>query len=563
EIVALRDELSVLTRLARAQDRKFEGSQEHALARRLWLTEEELRTARSTISSLGAEVNHQRQERGQVGSGSPTANGFDGSLHTRGSLSGGGKAVASSEGTVEGITSDHQAASKQMSETKTNTLQRALANMRSKAKGERRAAQAEINGLKEDKAILGQALGVKAKEIRMQLLQVNYLKREIRDLSAGAIRLEEASCVVASASLAYRKRGVESAAATGGETLTSAVTKLGERRAKSAAIVSRFTGPAAKGAGQGSLVSSAGRPRVLRAHPYNPRCEGNSEGGGGDRTGHFAPMGWDRDWDERGTTAASIADTDTPRIAVRKQPDADATTIARGDRGAVLERASAEVQAETPGAGGGDGDESRGAKLDEAEGEENEVAAESKEIQADGVAAASAVPRKALRPCPLSGILDMSEPPLHSHRRSYYSEGDDMVYLVPRTSGEQTPVAKLTEAPREDERLKCVIDFQGAVRHGEDCSLRGVAHNTAMPQNKWHASSARKRSSLHNHDSVALNRGSDLDTPPISVGIPIRTWHRDSSSDWDPTGDGRAERLSIVSRHSRARNSCVSLSEEG
>lgn len=56
EIVALRDEMSVLKRLARAQDRKFEGSQEHALARRLWLAEEELRIARSTISSLGAEV---------------------------------------------------------------------------------------------------------------------------------------------------------------------------------------------------------------------------------------------------------------------------------------------------------------------------------------------------------------------------------------------------------------------------------------------------------------------------------------------------------------------------
>lgn len=56
EIVALRDELSVLKRLARAQDRKFEGCQAHALARRLWLAEEELRIARSTISSLGAEV---------------------------------------------------------------------------------------------------------------------------------------------------------------------------------------------------------------------------------------------------------------------------------------------------------------------------------------------------------------------------------------------------------------------------------------------------------------------------------------------------------------------------
>lgn len=56
EIVALREELSVLNRLARAQDRKFEGSQGYALTRRLWLAEEELRLARSTVSTLGAEV---------------------------------------------------------------------------------------------------------------------------------------------------------------------------------------------------------------------------------------------------------------------------------------------------------------------------------------------------------------------------------------------------------------------------------------------------------------------------------------------------------------------------
>lgn len=45
-----------MNRLARAQDRKFEGSQGYALTRRLWLAEEELRLARSTISTLGAEV---------------------------------------------------------------------------------------------------------------------------------------------------------------------------------------------------------------------------------------------------------------------------------------------------------------------------------------------------------------------------------------------------------------------------------------------------------------------------------------------------------------------------
>lgn len=40
------------------------------------------------------------------------------------------------------------------------------------AKGELRAARAEIDELKEDKAVLSKALDMKAKEIRMQLLQV-------------------------------------------------------------------------------------------------------------------------------------------------------------------------------------------------------------------------------------------------------------------------------------------------------------------------------------------------------------------------------------------------------
>lgn len=43
------------------------------------------------------------------------------------------------------------------------------------AKGELRAAQAEIDELKEDKAVLGKTLDIKSKEIRMQLLQVNVL----------------------------------------------------------------------------------------------------------------------------------------------------------------------------------------------------------------------------------------------------------------------------------------------------------------------------------------------------------------------------------------------------
>lgn len=56
DISALRDELDVMQRMARAQDRKFEGSEGYVMARRLWTAEEELRLSKSTVSALGAEV---------------------------------------------------------------------------------------------------------------------------------------------------------------------------------------------------------------------------------------------------------------------------------------------------------------------------------------------------------------------------------------------------------------------------------------------------------------------------------------------------------------------------
>lgn len=52
------------------------------------------------------------------------------------------------------------------------------------AKGELRAAHAEIDELKEDKAVLGKELDVKAKEIRMQLLQVLLLASETRPFAS-------------------------------------------------------------------------------------------------------------------------------------------------------------------------------------------------------------------------------------------------------------------------------------------------------------------------------------------------------------------------------------------
>eukprot|EP00752_Nemacystus_decipiens_P005204 g4723.t1 len=461
EIVVLREELSVMNRLARAQDRKFEGSQGYALARRLWLAEEELRLARSTISALGGE-----------------------------------------------------------------------------AKGELRAAQAEIDELKEDKAVLGKTLDIKAKEIRMQLLQVNRLKRELRDLSAGATKLEEASGVAASASRPMRTRGISSAAAAAGQASATGATKIDvaliERRVKSAAVGSSSNKtPATVGAGRASLRSLVATQRAPPPLSDNhPRA--------GPRTGYkllsspvggnSLPMEWNRDWGGDGTEIS--------RAPVTTPPD---TTPVKGE----VRRGSPGSQTDPAMAIYGDG-ESGGIKAGEAE--ERQTAANDKPGETEGAPVSA---RKKLRPCPLAGILDMSEPPLRNHRRSYYNEDDGKVYLLPQ-HGDTSSVAGVEEPPREEERFKCVVDFKGDVRHGEDCVLREVARTTPPPSER---------------NSLASKGGSGQQPSyqtTLPAAIPVRMWHKERTSEWAPAGVEATERLSLISNRDRSpRTSCVSLSEDG
>ncbi|CAB1117249.1 unnamed protein product [Ectocarpus sp. CCAP 1310/34] len=544
EIVALREELSVMNRLARAQDRKFEGCHGYALARRLWLTEEELRTARSTISTLGAEGQETKQ---------------------------------------------------QMADVKAEMLERALANMRKKArtvldvaKGELEAARVEIDGLKEDKAVLTQALETKAREIRMQLLQapkcsnpyvqlcpsngmdsasanqnpmvpdaeqglaffrpqphkpetrppplrvqVNRLKREIQHLSAGAIKLEEASCVVAAASFPLRARGISSAAAAAGETSALAVTKLHEGRAKSAV----YSRPDAGGGGASMNLLDRSQPpprpdRWLRSErePWGARAR---------LSGQFSPMGWNRVWGGDGAVTAPAADTGTPDAAgeatANGAPPAAAAVAGEVVSGA-LGRALSGLQADEAAKSADRGDGGVGVKLGSIKGKQEEVVAKPEKVE-DIAAAAVGGEETHFHPCPLAGLMDMSDPPLRSHRRSYYNEDDGKVYSIPRTSDDVT-AAELTEVPRDDERSMCVVDFQGIVRHGVGCALSQLAPRSAR------VSSATSRKQLLNSTSAAPGQDPDQERlllpgeNPLSIGISVRTWHRDSTSSWDPTGEG-------------------------
>ncbi|CAM9206973.1 unnamed protein product [Ectocarpus sp. 6 AP-2014] len=559
EIVALREELSVMNRLARAQDRKFEGCHGYALARRLWLTEEELRTARSTISTLGAEEQGGRSSFTPRGSRSPATGEFGlTAVEAKGSVSGSGRVARSGDENFPVV--QGQEAKQQMADAKAEMLERALANMRKKAR-ELEAARAEIDGLKEDKAVLTQALETKAREIRMQLLQVNRLKREIQHLSAGAIKLEEASCVVAAASLPLRARGISSAAAGAGGTSASAVTKLHEGRAKSA-VYSR-PGAGGGGASMNLLDRSQPPPRSDR----RLRSERDPWGARARLSGQFSPMGWDRDWGGDGAVTAPAAGTGTPDAAgeatATGAPPAAAAVAGEVVSGA-LGRALSGLQADEAAKSADRGDGGVGVKLDSIEGKQEEVVAKPEKVEdIAAVAAAAAAGGEAthLHPCPLAGLMDMSELPLRSHRRSYYNEDDGKVYNIPRTSDDMT-AAELTEVPREEERSKCVVDFRGIVRHGVGCALSKLAPRSAR------GSSATSRKQSLNNTSATPDQGPDQERlllpgeNPLSIGIPVRTWHRDNTSGWDPTGEGTTARLPVGSQRPH-RMSCVSLSEGG
>ncbi|CAM9491419.1 unnamed protein product [Ectocarpus sp. 13 AM-2016] len=393
----------------------------------------------------------------------------------------------------------------------------------------------------------------------MQLLQVNRLKREIQHLSAGAIKLEEASCVVAAASLPLRARGISSAAAGACGTSASAVTKLHDGRAKSA-VYSR-PGGAGGGAPMNLMDHSQPPPRPDR----RLRSEREPWGARARLSGQFSPMGWDRDWRDDGAATSPAAGTGTPDAAgeatATGAPPAAAAVAGEVVSGA-LGRALSGLQADEAAKSADRGDGGVGDKLDSITGKQEQVVAKPDKVENIGAAAAAAGGGEThLRPCPLAGLMDMSEPPLRSHRRSYYNEDDGKVYSIPRTRDDVT-AAELTEVPREEERSKCVVDFQGIVRHAVGCALSKLAQRSAR------GSSATSRKQSLDSTSATPDQGPDQERlilpgeNPLSIGISVRTWHRDDTSGWDPTGEGTTARLSFGSQRPH-RMSCVSLSEGG
>lgn len=299
--------------------------------------------------------------------------------------------------------------------------------------------------------------------------------------------------MVASATLPVRTRGISSAAAAAGQT---AATKLGagmqERRVKSAAVCGSSKTHA--GAGRASLSSL-----VVTQQPPPPQSEDHPLAGRklrGSLAGQPSPMEWNRDWGGEGTEVST-----TPATA----PPGGTTTleVERGLLGPQAVQGGGKVGGEKP-----------------SEPEEKQTAAN---VRPSETEAAPATERKQLRPCPLAGILDMSEPPLQRHRRSCYNEDDYKVYRLPQTDKSLTTTG-IQEPPREDERFKCVVDCKGEVRHAVDCALREVAAHS--PRQSTRNSLASDRDPGHEMHAA------------LTVAIPVRTWHKDNSSEWDPAGAG-------------------------
>lgn len=312
--------------------------------------------------------------------------------------------------------------------------------------------------------------------------------------------------MVASASLPIRTRGISSAAPAAGQTSATGATRLGaamkERRVKSAAV-----GSSSKNAGRASLSSLAVTQRAPPPRSDNhPRADPRAGRRVlGSSAGPSSPMEWNRDWGGDGTELS--------RAPARAAPDAT-TATGEVERGSPGSHADTAMAVHSDGAGGGE-------KAGEAE-ERHQTAVSDKPRETE---AAPATGRKHLRPCPFAGILDMSEPPLRSHRRSYYNEDDGKVYLVPQL-GDKSTAAGVEEPLREEERFKCIVDFKGDVRHAEDCVLREVAHETP-PQRK--------------RNSFASEGHSGQEAPlqaALSAAIPVRMWHKESTSEWAPSGVG-------------------------
>lgn len=304
----------------------------------------------------------------------------------------------------------------------------------------------------------------------MILPQVSRLKRELRDLSAGTAKLEEATFAFGSAANndahpIATTRAI--ATATGGApsmTAGAGVLEAERRRVKSAAAAITTSTSGRRGVPFNSLSTVRQR---------NPRQVGQLD----DRTRRvptrlmsgreYSPMmRWNQDWDEEGEGAVGIEEQTQPlRKAVA---DDNLCVPASGGRDVGQGGSS------TGGGEGGSEDGVHGATKRDMRQEISTSEVEGAPTTQRKKTASLPIRRASRFPCPLSGILDMSERLAPHQRRSVYSNNGNASASLPNNG--KLPMDP--DAPRRDKAaIDCFIDSDGFVRHSQQCVLFGTVED--------------------------------------------------------------------------------------
>lgn len=347
--------------------------------------------------------------------------------------------------------------------------------------------------------------------------KVHRLKRELQDLSVGTTKLEEASFVVTSASVPLRLKGaaVLPAAASGGGGVATIT-------GSNVAVRGRWTKPAAAGvsaalgAGTGSLGSSAAvdrrnpRPSTLRGQSTpRPPAQSSPRGRSGQREGGGTPCG-----------------TEEEEACASTEPDkAMGRSSSKIEGGGAVNITIAALQVDTESTSGSDAGASFGGAGERTPRPEAR-AAQPRDIR-------FLANRENLLPCPLSGILDMSEP--LRKQSSFCGDGSVRVASPPTNGGE----AEGEEPQVGVEVLKCAVDSDGFVRHAESCVLRGVSPRRASTSGRFAFNGV-----LGENDSDDLGR---IRVPVED--LPVRTCPSVEEPERDPVGmDGGTGAKSFFSR---------------
>lgn len=348
---------------------------------------------------------------------------------------------------------------------------------------------------------------------------MNCLKKQVQDLSVGAAKLERATFVVANATAQVRSREVASTAPGVGIGATETSLTASERPVKSAA-------------------AAAG----TAAHARGGRSGSNPSGRSPERQpGQCGPMGWNRDWEE-GETASDTKETGAAATSATN----DIAPAGKIQEDTPVARAVSAPPASTERAQDGDGEGVGLGEAKEVTVETKQAAESTTKTETEPVLPKEVCPpagRKMSRRCPLSGILDMSEPALRQHRPSCYSE--DGIGLTSPTTPTTTAATRKASAmgveplAEEEDLSSCVVTSDGFVHHAENCVLKNV------PQNKASVSEAFKLKTNTSVQALGAEsqrlRGSSVSS--ASSGVLTRKRSNFDPSEWDPAecgGTGRS-----------------------